>query len=44
MRSSPTIVLCMIFALIFLVKNQQTANRIARSGSIELLVSPNADF
>lgn len=44
MRSSPAIVLCIIFALILLVKNDQTAHRIARSGSLQLLVSPKGIF
>jgi hypothetical protein len=42
MRSSPAIVLCIILALILLVTSDQTAPRIARSGSLQLLVSPKA--
>ena len=33
-----------MFALILLVKNEQKDQQIARSGSLELLVSPTLEF
>ena len=44
MSRGSAIVLCIMFALILLVKNEQKDQQIARSGSLELLVSPTLEF